>query len=107
MTHLTEAERETLNAAYDILVSKLHEGEYWTFGWRWWRGHERPVTDMSLFTGTLDKQVSYVPGDTFADRIEYGMALNAKERAAVASPEEAKRLRIEALRKQIEREEAA
>jgi len=102
VNYLTKAERETLNAAYDILKGNLTEGEYWTFGWRWFNGHPKPTTDVTMFTAVLDRQVSYLPGDTFADKIEHGMALNAEERAAVPTPEEAKRHRIEALRSQIE-----
>ena len=106
MNYLTNAERETLNAAFDILKGNLTEGEYWAFGWRWFKGQPSARTDVTMFTAVLERQVSYLPGDTFADKIEHGMALNAEERAAVPTPEEAKRRRIEALRKQIEREEA-
>jgi len=107
MSHLTTAERDTLNAAFDILKSKLTEGEYWSFGWRWFRGHKKPSTDVTMFTAVLEKQISWLEGETFADKIENGIALNAAERAATPSPEEAKRLRIQRLREQIEREEAA
>lgn len=106
MTNLTPAERDTLNAAYDILKGKLTEGEYWTFGWRWFRGHAKPSTDLTMFTAVLDRQISWLEGETFADKVENGMALNAAERAAVPSPEEAKRIRIQRLREQLEREEA-
>ncbi|MDT0507507.1 hypothetical protein [Novosphingobium sp. MMS21-SN21R] len=104
---LTNAERKTLNAAYDILNGKLNEGEYWTFGWRWYRGHAKPSTDVSMFTAVLEKHISWLEGETFADKIANGMAMNAAERAAAPSPEEAKRLRIQRLRDQLEREEAA
>lgn len=107
MPHLTDAERETLNAAYDILKGKLTEGEYWSFGWRWFRGHAKPTTDINMFTAVLEKQIMWLEGETFADKVETGMAMNAAERAAVPSPEEAKRLRIQRLREQLEREEAA
>lgn len=107
MTHLTDAERDTLNAAYDILKGNLTEGEYWSFGWRWFRGHANPSTDLTMFTAVLDKQISWLEGETFADKIENGMAMNAAEKRAVPSPEEAKRLRIQRLREQLEREEAA
>jgi len=107
MSYLTDQERETLNAAEAILRDKLTEGQYWSFGWRWFRGHEGPSADLTMFTPRLDTQYSYLPGETFADRFEHGMEIIAVEAASYPSEAQAKAARLEQLRKEIEKLEAA
>ena len=101
MSYLTDAERQTLNNAHAILMAHLGERDYWTFGWRWTEGCG-PSFDVSIFTPICNEQHSWVEGDTFAEKIETGLAIIAAERAEVPTPEEAKRRRIKALRKQLE-----
>ena len=105
MSSLNKAERQTLNNAHAILMARLGERDYWTMGWRWTEGCG-PSYDVSMFTPLKDVQHSYVEGETFADKIENGLAIIAAERAAVPSPEEAKRYRIEQLRAQLEKLES-
>jgi len=102
MTHLTKSEYKTLNDAHAILMANLGESDYWTLGWRWTKGCG-PSFDVTMFTPINNEQHSWVEGETFADKIETGMAIIAAERASAPSPEEAKRRRIDALRAQLER----
>ena len=105
MSSLTKSERQTLNNAHALLMAHLGERDYWTMGWRWTEGCG-PSWDVTMFTPLHNEQHSWVEGETFADKIENGLAIIAAERAAVPSPEEAKRYRIEQLRAQLEKLEA-
>lgn len=107
MSYLTARERKTLNAAEVILMEKLTEGQYWSFGWRWFKGHTGPSADLSMFTPRLEVQHSYLEGDTFADRIESGLSIIADEAANYPSEEEFRAARLAQLRKEIEKLEAA
>ena len=102
MTHLTKKEHQTLNNAHAILMANLGERDYWTFGWRWTEGCGTSF-DVTMFTPIYNEQHSWVEGETFADKIETGLAIIAAERASAPTPEEAKRRRIDALRAQLER----
>lgn len=106
MNHLTKTERQTLNNAHAILMANLGECDYWSFVWRWTQGCG-PSFDVTMFTPIYNEQHSWVEGETFADKIETGLAIIAAERASAPTPEEAKRRRIDALRAQFERLEAA
>ena len=102
MSELTKSERQTLNNAHAILMAQLGECDYWTFGWRWTKGCGQSF-DVGMFTPIKNEQHSWIEGETFADKIQTGLAIIAAERASAPTPEEAKRQRIDALRAQIER----
>ena len=102
MTHLTKEDHQTLNNAHALLMAHLGERDYWTFGWRWTKGCD-PSFDVTMFTPIYNEQHNWVEGETFADKIETGLAIIAAERASAPTPEESKRRRIDALRAQLER----
>lgn len=106
MNVLTKKQRETLNAAHDILMSIMTEdGHYWMVTWRTTKGCA-PSWDVTMFTPALNTQHSWVPGETLADKIETGLALIAEENARIPTEEERKAERIRTLRVQLERLEA-
>lgn len=101
MTHLTEQQRNTLNAAHDILMSIMtEEGHYWTVTWRTTKGCG-PSWDVTMFTPALNTQHTWVSGKTLADKIETGLALIAEENASIPTEEERKALRIKRLREEL------
>lgn len=101
MTHLTEKQRETLNAAHDIMMSIMtEEGHYWMAAWRTTKGCG-PSWDVTMFTPALNTQHSWVPGETLADKIETGLALIAEENAGIPTEEERKAQRIQRLRDEL------
>lgn len=106
MNTLTENQRETLNAAHDIMMSIMtEEGHYWMVTWRTTKGCGASW-DVTMFTPALNTQHSWVPGETLADKIETGLALIAEENAGIPTEEERKAMRIKSLREQLERLEA-
>ena len=103
VNHLTQNQRETLNAAHDILMSIMTEpGHYWTYGFRWTKGCEKSW-DLAMFTPALNTQHSWVEGETLADKIETGLALIAEENGQIPTEEERKARRLETLRAEIAR----
>lgn len=100
MAHLTDAERDTLNAAHTILMSKLTEGEYWNLGWRHFKASD-PCFDVYMFTPD-DVQHSFLDGDTFADKVATGLQIVAEEAENREANREANRAaKIERLRLEL------
>lgn len=106
MNVLTKKQRDTLNAAHDILMSTMtEEGHYWTLTWTWTKGCPK-YFNVAMFTPALNTQHMWVPGETLADKIDTGLALIAEENASIPTEEERKAMRIKSLREQLERLEA-
>lgn len=103
MTHLTEQQRETLNAAHDILMSIMtEEGHYWMYSFRTFKGYGGEKSwDITMFTPALEKQHGWLAGDTLADKIETGLALIAAENATIPTEEERKAQRLKQLREEL------
>lgn len=100
MSHLTEEEYTTLNAAMSILQAKLTEGQYWNMTWNWTRDC---APNFSILTATpLTKEFHHwLDGKTFADKIETGLEAIAEEVRSYPSPEEQKARRMEKLRAEL------
>jgi hypothetical protein len=98
MTHLTEAERQTLNAAMDIILSHTALNSSWSFGANGWHGSVN-MGCCTYFTSS-HTQHSFLPGETFADKIEAGLELEAQEQA---DADGRRARRVEALRAELSR----
>lgn len=100
MTHLTKEEYATLNAAMNILQTKLTEGQYCNMTWNWTRNC---VPGFSVLTATplTNEFHHWLVGKTFADKIETGLKAIAEEARIYPSPEEQKARRMEKLRAEL------
>lgn len=78
---LTETERCTLNEAMAIILAHTNEGASWLIDPRWTKGCNDKGADVTFFTSLTHKQVNWIPGETFADKIEYALSVEAEELA--------------------------
>lgn len=72
MAHLTEAERETLNAAMDIILANTPPNASWSFGANHWHGSRD--CGVATYFSVEREQHSFLAGPTFADMIADGLA---------------------------------
>lgn len=97
---LTEAERDTLDAAMAILLARTPIKATWQFNAQNYHGN--PGADVTYFT-VGGEQLSGFRGSlgrgTFGERIDAGLAAQVAEDADQAS---AKQRRIDALRSQLD-----
>ena len=95
MTHLTQEQHETLNAAWQIIMDHTPEGSSWQLGPAWYRGCNKHMGDVTYYTAVARSGHHFIQGETFADRIENAIAIQAEEfanpRSAIS--DEAERLR--------------
>ena len=101
MSILTKAERDTLNAAADIIRKHTAYGASWQIGFQHWLS-SGPSFDIAYFD-TNKEQHGWVKGSTFADKVQTVCDIEATvgERRV-----EYKTARIEALRKELAELEA-
>lgn len=99
MTKLTTAERKTLNEAHAIIARNTVHGASWQIGIQYFDGCP-PTFDVTYFDSSKwdRKQHSDVRGATMADKIQYAID---REAEANKDEEASKKLRVEALRKQL------
>ena len=94
---LTAAERETLNKALEIIFAHTPEGASFLIDARHPKGFKQDF-GVCYFTSKVRTQHSFIPGETFADRIQFAIDRETDERA---DPEKANAQRIANLRKQL------
>ena len=100
---LTTAERQTINKAMNIILAHTVYGASWQIGANHYRDAGPPSHSICYFT-SAGTQHSFCRGDTFADRIDYALS---RENEEALSEEEARARRIQKLRDEIARLEAA
>ena len=97
MSALTTAERETLNAAMDIILAHTPPNASWSFGANYWNGS----CDIGYSTYFTSERVqhSFLKGETFADHVASAIAIQADEDA---NADQVKANQIARLREQLE-----
>jgi hypothetical protein len=79
MTQLTKSERDTLNAAFDIIAANTPNGATWMPSFR--RCGEGYLNyDVTYFT-RVGEQHGWLHGETFADKVQAGIDMQAAEDA--------------------------
>jgi hypothetical protein len=95
MAHLTEAERQTLNDAMDIILGHTNRGASWQI----YAAHYPSGLNNSLcYFDSEGGQHSSIYAETFAGCVENALAAESRAKRNSA---EIRNLRIEALRKQL------
>lgn len=96
MTHLTEAERKTLNDAMDIINKRTAHRSSAQIYFSHYSTERAPSHDLTFWT-PAGKQHSLISGGTFADKIETYIQACSREvyNEAIAKEERAKKLRKE------------
>ncbi|WP_069338358.1 hypothetical protein [Sphingobium yanoikuyae] len=96
MTHLTEAERKTLNDAMEIIETRTAHRSSAQIYFAHYEGIAKPSHDLTFWT-PAGTQHSHIGGDTFADKVEAYIQACCREvyNEAIAKEQRAKRLRAE------------
>jgi len=99
---LTTKERNTINTAVTIMLSRLPKGASWLLTPR--NFHGEPGLASTTYFSSIGNQHSDVPGKTLADKVAWACK---KEASAEQDRESARLLRVERLRKELADLEAA
>lgn len=97
MPQLTKAERDTLNAAMEIIFANTPKGSHWMLSAMNYNG--KPAGDVCYFDSNKTQHSNlWSPDCTFADKIQKAVDIEAY---AEANAQKAHAFRIESLRKQL------
>jgi len=98
---LTAKERQTLNNAMDIILARTPPKASWSFGANYWHG-SRSIGVCTYFSAQ-GEQHTFLDGETFADIIGDGLAIQVHEDAnADEMAAKRKAARIEQLRRELD-----